>query len=78
MTRSPQSRLKPPSAKLNPENNSHAPGYRAALPASQSEPKCSADDVRRRAYEIYLTRQATGRLGSPESDWCEAEKELSR
>jgi hypothetical protein len=30
--------------------------------------------VRERAYEIFLRRQ--GRLGSPEGDWLQAEKEL--
>lgn len=38
----------------------------------------SADEVRRRAYEIYLQRMQSGEPGSPESDWSRAERELTR
>jgi hypothetical protein len=44
----------------------------------QREVKPAADDIRRRAYEIYLERQVKGRPGTPESDWQQAERELSR
>ena len=36
------------------------------------------DDVKRRAYEIYLHRMRAGQPGSPESDWSRAEHELGR
>ncbi len=32
------------------------------------------EEIRRRAYELYLARG--GRGGSPESDWLQAEREL--
>jgi hypothetical protein len=38
----------------------------------------NAEDVRRRAYEIYLHRCTTGEPGCPESDWTRAERELTR
>lgn len=34
------------------------------------------DDVRRRAYEIYLRRQIAGDTGSEMNDWLQAEREL--
>lgn len=34
----------------------------------------SEDEIRRRAYEIFLERGATP--GDPQNDWFEAEKEL--
>jgi len=34
------------------------------------------DDVRKRAYEIYMARRTTGSPGGPESDWLQAEREL--
>jgi hypothetical protein len=43
-----------------------------------AEIKPSLDDIRRRAYEVYLKRQSTGTPGSPESDWTQAENELTR
>jgi hypothetical protein len=46
-------------------------------PSSQAEAKPTSDDIRRRAYEIYLSRQTTGRPGSPETDWAQAEHELA-
>jgi len=48
----------------------------APRPSSQTEVKISGDDIRRRAYEIYLNRQTLGRDGCPETDWAEAEREL--
>lgn len=49
----------------------------ASRPSSQAEAKPSTDDIRRRAYEIYLNRQSTGRPGSSETDWSQAERELA-
>lgn len=42
----------------------------------QREVKPTMDDIRRRAYEIYLGRMHRGEPGSPETDWSFAEKEL--
>lgn len=42
----------------------------------QREVKPPTDEVRRRAYEIYLQRTQRGEPGSPESDWGRAELEL--
>lgn len=36
------------------------------------------EDIRRRAYEIYLHRMQVGEPGGPESDWDRAQRELSR
>ena len=35
-----------------------------------------AEQIRRRAYEIYLARCATSGTGDPVSDWAQAEQEL--
>ncbi len=43
-------------------------------PAMAPKGKPSADEIRRRAYEIFLRRNGKG--GSPESDWLQAEREL--
>ncbi len=53
----------------------------AAAPAPSAhhaEVKPSSDQIRRRAYEIYARRLATGAHGTAESDWLEAERELAR
>jgi hypothetical protein len=39
------------------------------------------DKIRKRAYEIYIRRTQTdvwdyGRLGTPEGDWSQAEREV--
>jgi len=44
--------------------------------AAQAGP--SVDDIRRRAYELYLHRQSTGTPGSADGDWKQAERELSK
>ena len=47
------------------------------LPTTQNEPKrptISEDDVRIRAYELYLQRGATP--GNELTDWLQAEREL--
>lgn len=48
----------------------HADGAVAAAP--RREP--TVEEIRRRAYEIYLERRGVG--GSPEADWLQAEREL--
>jgi hypothetical protein len=51
---------------------------RAPLPATQKpelkQPTITEDDVRRRAYEIYLKRGANP--GDEVGDWLQAEREL--
>lgn len=44
----------------------------ATMPSSQVEP--TAEQIRRRAYEIFLSRNGTP--GDPTSDWVQAEREL--
>jgi hypothetical protein len=48
---------------------------RRAETAGSSEP-LTADRIRARAYEIYLTRDQNGQRGDAVSDWLEAEREL--
>jgi hypothetical protein len=51
---------------------------RAPLPATQKvelkRPTITEDDVRRRAYELYLKRVANS--GDEVGDWLQAEREL--
>lgn len=49
---------------------------RKSAPLAAAAP--TLDDVRRRAYEIFLGRQSTGSPGTAESDWKQAERELSK
>ena len=51
-------------------------GISDARPSSSVEAKPTLDDIRRRAYEIYLDRQHTGQSGTPTTDWEQAEREL--
>jgi hypothetical protein len=47
----------------------------ARNPASVlSPPVITADQIRARAYQIFLAR--AGRLGDPDADWLQAEREL--
>lgn len=50
------------------------PAKPKAVPAAPSVMAPSLDDVARRAYEIYLSRN--GRPGDPMADWLQAEQEL--
>jgi hypothetical protein len=63
-----------------PTGKSAESSSRATFPAvdSHRELKPNADDIQRRAYEIYLERMARGEPGSCESDWSRAERELAR
>ena len=45
----------------------------------QSKPStASVEQVKRRAYEIYLQRVSAGKPGDAASDWAQAERELRR
>lgn len=55
-------------------NGSAASATAVAGPAVTGRREPTADEIRRRAYEIYLERRGVG--GSPESDWLQAEREL--
>jgi hypothetical protein len=41
------------------------------------ELKPGSEDIRRRAYERFLARQASGLPGSPDDDWFQAERDLN-
>lgn len=43
-----------------------------------SEVKPSADQIRRRAYEIYQERLARGIRGDATTDWLQAERDIGR
>ncbi len=47
-----------------------------SIPADElpPPPQPSEEQIRRRAYELFLQRGLTG--GNPESDWIQAEQEL--
>lgn len=54
---------------------SSAPSFGGSTMSATSARKPTADEIRRRAYELYLARRGVG--GSPEQDWLQAERELS-
>lgn len=58
-------------ARAQAHANSGAPN------GARVEGKPPADAVRRRAYEIYMSRAAKGLPGSEGSDWTQAERELA-
>ena len=49
---------------------------KANLKKTTSKARISADDIRRRAEEIYRARVNNGHHGDELSDWLQAEKEL--
>jgi len=63
-----------PSAKTsitNEKETGKVPSTPATAPARNGP---SQEQIARRAYEIFLARG--GRLGNPEQDWFQAEREL--
>ncbi len=49
---------------------------KTATKKTTSRAKISADDIRRRAEEIYRERVNNGNHGDELSDWLQAEREL--
>lgn len=45
-------------------------------PAPKPAPRSTDEQVRQRAYQIFLSRQREGVPGDPISDWVRAEQEL--
>jgi hypothetical protein len=45
-------------------------------PAPKPAPRAGEEQVRQRAYQIFLSRQREGVPGDPVSDWVRAEQEL--
>lgn len=76
MAKASSSTKKPAPAKVSP---GAAPKATSVPPANSSihEIKPSADQIRQRAYHIYVERLAKGGTGDPQSDWLRAERELS-
>ena len=52
-----------------------AKGLETAAPPKTGHNKIPEDQVRRRAYELYLQRR--GQAGSPEQDWFQALQEIA-
>lgn len=70
MSRQPSPPAKSP---IPPASNSRP----SPAPLATATPKKpTADQIRKRAYELYLARRGVG--GSPEQDWIKAERELSQ
>ncbi len=46
------------------------------MPLIKDTGTCREDDIRKRAYEIYLQRTSKGEPGDDKQDWHEAEREL--
>ncbi len=69
-----------PTVKASKASKTGKTSRKAAFPAMeiQREVKPNPDDIKRRAYEIYLGRMARGEPGDSHSDWERAERELAR
>lgn len=65
-----------PIASKKPAQASTSPGVQPQTGTRIIESKPGPDDVRRRAYEVYLERTAKGRPGNELSDWLQAERDL--
>ncbi|MCC6322801.1 MAG: DUF2934 domain-containing protein [Phycisphaerales bacterium] len=61
-----------PAAALSTKPNGSA-GRLSAI-----ELKPSQEQIRWRAYELYCKRAASGMAGTPDGDWQQAERELTR
>jgi hypothetical protein len=51
------------------------PGVRTE-PAPKPAPRATEEQIRQRAYQIFMSRQREGVPGDPISDWARAEQEL--
>jgi hypothetical protein len=63
-----------------PKSTSAKTGTRkqpATRKSSKGKKKITADDIRRKAAEIYHQRMQHGHQGDELSDWLKAEKELN-
>ncbi len=61
---------------VQPENGNGAIAQAAASPVAVSQPANTLEEqIRVRAYELYLQRDGNG--GSPEQDWLRAQEEIS-
>lgn len=49
---------------------------KVAAKTATSKTTITVEAIRRRAEEIFHARQASGKPGTPDSDWLQAEKEL--
>ncbi len=47
------------------------------MPIIKDTGTCQEEDIRRRAYEIYLERTSENAPGDDKQDWLEAERELN-
>lgn len=73
MSRAPNKPMSTPSSAAQPKS---AAATAASLPTVEAKP--TADQVRVRAYELYLARKAKSLPGDARSDWINAELELTR
>lgn len=46
------------------------------MPLIKNTGTCREDDIRRRAFEIYLERSSKGESGDEKQDWLRAEQEI--
>ncbi len=46
------------------------------MPLIKNTGTCREDDVRKRAYEIYLERIGKGEPGDAKQDWLKAEQDI--
>jgi len=48
----------------------------ATMPAIKDTGTCREEDIRKRAYELFLARLQSGAPGDEQQDWYEAERQL--
>jgi len=51
-------------------------GRSATMPAIKDTGTCREEDIRKRAYELFLARLQSGAPGDEQQDWYEAERQL--
>jgi hypothetical protein len=60
-----------------PSTNAHTKPIPAAQAGAIREVKPTVDQIRARAYQLYIERTARGDRGDAAADWLRAERELS-
>lgn len=46
------------------------------MPLIKNTGTCREDDIRKRAFEIYIERSSKGESGDEKQDWIKAEQEI--
>lgn len=69
-------KVTPAAAKTTVTKATEKPAAAKTTKTTKAKPAITEEDIRKKAEEIYNARVASGEVGTPESDWLNAEKAL--